>query len=83
MVKILNCYLYAKKVIALCLRVQFFWPSRYISLLQNSKVYLLNFLFVYTEYLYNIFSGVTKVRAVRAKLRKTPMTENNEFADRG
>ena len=24
MVKILNCYLYAKKVMALCLRVQFF-----------------------------------------------------------
>ena len=27
MVKILNCYLYAKKVMALCLRVQFFWPT--------------------------------------------------------
>ena len=29
MVKILNCYLYAKKVMALCLRVQFFWPTLY------------------------------------------------------
>ena len=31
MVKILNCYLYAKKVMLLCLRVQFFWPSLYIK----------------------------------------------------
>ena len=30
MVKILNCYLYVKKVMALCLRVQFFWPTLYI-----------------------------------------------------
>ena len=29
MVKVLNCYLYAKKVMALCLRVQFFWPTLY------------------------------------------------------
>ena len=31
MVTILNCYLYAKKVMALCLRVQFFWPSLYLK----------------------------------------------------
>ena len=30
-VKILNCYLYAKKVMALCLRVQFFWPTLYMA----------------------------------------------------
>ena len=31
MVKILNCNLYAKKIMALCLRVQFFWPSLYFT----------------------------------------------------
>ena len=35
MVKILNCYLYAKKVMALCLRVQFFWPTLYINQQSN------------------------------------------------
>ena len=29
MVKILKCYLIPKKVITLCLRVQFFWPTLY------------------------------------------------------
>ena len=44
MVKILNRYFYAKKVMALCLRVQFFWPTLYIdiAIISSIEALLLN-----------------------------------------
>ena len=47
MVKILNCYLYAKKVMALCLRVQFFLANPVIVI--TSLVTMLSWLAGDTE----------------------------------
>ena len=47
MVKILKCYLIPKRVMAICLRVQFFWPTLYNELssiiLMSDKCFLIFF----------------------------------------